>query len=267
MRARFQPSAQYSLVSGVKAVAGEINRLPALPLTTLTRLLSPFLEKNSVETSVLGSSAGGTGLIRVIVRDQTLPGNVLRLGLFGGLEPSGLEVISHLSPYLESTLKRKKHLRAEIRTYPLSYPGAWLPQAKGSGSSILPELWNGSLLPDAYYLERELAVYRFNLAVTLHRSSDEKFHLATSSRVIHESLLAPVRQATLQKFRRATDKFPAPSLRDPSSAKLVSPGDLGTNTLEISLHVPPGSNSSITLKILEELEQQYPALLAYQAFI
>jgi hypothetical protein len=253
----------YTSVSTLKPAAGR-------------QLLQPLYDLVETSDSLTASSVGifkagreEFQIPRFVFMGPTGGGDTIRLGLFSTLhgdETEGAEALVQFFQKLEWSPGEARgfHLYA----YPVCNPSglAAARRTNFAGRDLVGEFWRKSKQPEAYYLEREMGVHRFQGVISLHTGKNSsRFVAATRSFVLDDALVKPALQAT-QRFIPGL-VHDAVELDDPLPAGFLTGTDeLSPAPFEINLRiprqVPKPSQIHGTVAALKSVLNSYRTLMA-----
>jgi protein MpaA len=246
----------------------------------IEQLLAPLLQLADGSDYLIASSVGkfatGNGAFQVprfILMGPQGGGDTVRLGLFAAIHGDdweGAEALVEFLLELESSPQAAKGYH--IHAYPICNPTGFAAGTRNnaSGEDIATHFWNGSPQPEAYYLEREMGVHRFQGVISLQSvPAGDHFSASTRSSILKTEVVRPALEAT----RRFLTGSPQSNAADEINTAAVKPSGFLTATDElepapfeinfgIPRYAPRPSQIHGTISALKTILNSYRTLLA-----
>jgi len=245
----------------------------------LSRFLAPITRESSASDylvySPVGQFVSGATQYRIaryLFLGPKSGSEPLKLALLAGFQGDTLHGPQSLVDFLHYLNQHPGDAPGtHLYAYPVCNPTGFeeaTPHTK-SGDRPEGEFWQGSLLPEVYYLERELGIHRFNGVISLVTGDQPFLYASSGSKIIREHIIAPALAAantTLPSVHRTTEVFTGHA--GARSGFLVSETELRPAPFEITLHLPrqlaPRSTSKAVTAFLRQAIASYRVLISTQ---
>ncbi|MGC3992355.1 MAG: hypothetical protein QM796_22180 [Chthoniobacteraceae bacterium] len=186
----------------------------------LARFLAPITRESSASDYLVYSPVGqfvtGTTQYRIaryLFLGPKSGSEPLKLALLAGFQGDTLHGPQALVDFLHYLNQHPGDAPGtHLYTYPVCNPTGFEEATAHAKNGRHPEgeFWQGSRLPEVYYLERELGIHCFNGVVSLVTGDQPFLYASSGSKIIREHIIVPALEAAsiaLPSTHRATEIF------------------------------------------------------------